>query len=148
MATEKEKEVKVLELSDFEPPTIVKVADRESQGQLIEYEINESPGGKTYWDWVADMARFNTKFAERKLEDKTLTELQQELICQCLTLNKEPVPPERVAKWGKKCKDKLFELCQAKNGNTPDAVKTEGKDLGNAESNGSGSALPSSLVAQ
>lgn len=137
-----------LEFDAFAPSLFIKIKNR--AGHSIQYEIRESDGGPAYWQFVADLARFRdgTAISDYKDGDKTLIQVQEDLISQCLFQNGVKVELERIRNdFGMKAKQKLFDLCYEVNGNKKEAVDEMGKDSGNAELNGTGSALPNNSAA-
>lgn len=129
-------------LDEFVPAKEVKIRDQ--AGRVNLYLINEISGSKDYWNWMSKLTKIKPDAALSG--EHTITELQEELIQQCLTCNGQQVPMDVIQGWGMKLKATLFEMCQEQNGMTPSAVEAEGKESGNAATTTGGSALPNEPV--
>lgn len=121
-------------LSEYVPARPIKIRGRD--GKEFEYEVNETNGGVEFWKWLERLGQM-----EEKMKDSVPTDfadIQLDLLCQCLTLNRTPVPRETIGGWGKAIKKRLYDICMEMNGMSKAAVEQEGKDSGDGAKSGGG----------
>jgi len=126
-------------LEEYIPSRPVKIRDR--QGNLIEYRIEETSGGAEFWKWLDRLTAMSENVEKKKVVD--WSELQCDLIVQCIRKDLQPVPRETIMGWGKALKQRLYDICMEMNGMGRDSADKMGKDSGDGDKNGGGSPSPS-----